>query len=295
MLIGTWNINSIRAREQRFLSLLARHQPDVLCLQELKVEDTKFPGLAVREAGYHAAVLGQKTYNGVAIVSRVAPKAVHYGLGDKTLDAQSRLLRCDFDTRALFPDLVHVTFDTVSFLSAYFPNGSEIGSDKWDFKLKWMKALRSYLDAQFSPDDAVLLMGDFNVAPFDDDISDEKFRNTVLACNEVRDALKEIEAFGFTDVVRPYFPEGKLFTWWDYRARGFERDKGLRIDHIWASETLKASVYGARTDRKERQPLAVMPSASNKKKSAAKGEPAGAAGPSDHAPLFADFDLYPRM
>ena len=159
--------------------------------------------------------------------------------------------------------------DGVRILSAYFPNGQEVGSDKYAYKLEWMKRLRKHLDERFDADsDELALCGDFNVAPFDDDIARLKeFRNGVLACDEVRAALQVIEAFGLVDVFRPFHPDGKVYSWWDYRGRGFESNNGVRIDHVYATKRLARRCIGAIVDREERK----------------------GASPSDHAPVIVEF------
>jgi exodeoxyribonuclease-3 len=255
MKVATWNVNSIRARQQHVIDWLDAARPDVLCLQELKVTDKEFPFDELRDCGYEAAVLGQKTYNGVAIVSRLPFGNVQEGLGDDEDDPQARLISADIEG--------------VTILSAYFPNGGEVGSDKYDYKLRWMGRLRAYLGRRFDPDaEQVALCGDFNVAPSDDDIGrPADWRSSVLACDAVRDALDEVASFGLQDVVRPFHPQGGVFSWWDYRGRGFERGNGLRIDHVYCTAKLAARTSGAVVDRQERA-----------RKS-----------PSDHAPVIVEF------
>ncbi len=230
-------------------------RPDVLCLQELKVTADEFPLEQVQESGYEAAVFGQKTYNGVAIVSRYPLANVQEGLGDDEDDPQARLISADVEG--------------VTVLSAYFPNGGEVGSDKFDYKLRWMERLRRMLDERFDPEtDEVALCGDFNVAPWDDDIGrPTEWRASVLACDPVREALDEVASFGLRDVVRPFHPQGGVFSWWDYRGRGFERGNGLRIDHVYCTPKLADRTIGAVVDRQERA-----------RKS-----------PSDHAPVVVEF------
>jgi len=240
MKVATWNVNSIRARRQHVIDWLDAARPDVLCLQELKVTDADFPYDEIRECGYEAAVFGQKTYNGVAIVSRHPVSNVVRGLCDSEDDPQARLISGEVNG--------------VTILSAYFPNGGEVGSDKFEYKLRWMGRLRDALAKRFDPAaDQVALCGDFNVAPWDDDIGRlAEWRSSVLACDAVRDALCNVAAFGLDDVVRPFHPTGGVFSWWDYRGRGFERGNGLRIDHIYCTPTLAERTIGAVVDREER-------------------------------------------
>jgi exodeoxyribonuclease-3 len=253
MKVATWNVNSIRARHQHVIDWLDARQPDVLCLQELKVPDEEFPYDEVRQCGYEAAVLGQKTYNGVAILSRYPLANVTEGLdGD---DGQARLIGADIEG--------------ITIVSAYFPNGGEVGSDKYNYKLRWMERLREWLDERFDArTDQVALCGDYNVAPWDDDIGrPAEWRTSVLANDAVRDALDRVASFGLEDVVRPFHPQGGVFSWWDYRGRGFERGNGLRIDHVYCTRPLAARAIGAVIDRQERA-----------RKS-----------PSDHAPVMVEF------
>jgi len=219
------------------------------------VTDTDFPYDDIRECGYEAAVSGQKTYNGVAILSRHPIADVVYGLVDDEDDPQARL--------------VSGRINGVTVLSAYFPNGGEVGSDKYEYKLRWMTRLGRMLARRFDPaTDELALCGDFNVAPWDDDIGRlSEWRASVLACDPVRDALTQIASFGLHDVVRPFHPTGGVFSWWDYRGRGFERGNGLRIDHIYCTPKLAERTIGAVVDREER----------------------GRKSPSDHAPVVVEF------
>jgi exodeoxyribonuclease-3 len=240
MKVATWNVNSIRARRQHVIDWLDAAQPDVLCLQELKVTDADFPYDEIRECGYEAVVFGQKTYNGVAILSLHPVSNVVRGLGDTEDDPQARLISGEVNG--------------VTILSAYFPNGGEVSSDKFEYKLRWMGRLRDALAKRFDPAaDQVALCGDFNVAPWDDDIGRlAEWRTSVLACDAVRDALGNVAAFGLDDVVRPFHPTGGVFSWWDYRGRGFERGNGLRIDHVYCTPPLAERTIGAVVDREER-------------------------------------------
>ena len=255
MKLATWNVNSVRARQERLLRWLEKHQPDILCLQELKGTEDNFPFDAIHEAGYHAAVYGQKTYNGVAILSRTEPSAVLKGFNDETEDPQARLISA----------MIH----DVRVICAYFPNGAEVGSDKYTYKLDWMDRLVRFLNREASPSDPMILCGDFNVAPDDQDVArPEAWMDTVLCHPEVRESLERIRSYGFTDVFRMHHPEGGIYSWWDYRNLGFPKNNGLRIDHIFATEPLAKNCGSAVIDRDER-----------------KGK-----SPSDHAPVIATFE-----
>ncbi|MBX3251627.1 MAG: exodeoxyribonuclease III [Myxococcales bacterium] len=241
MKIATWNVNSIKARHERLLAFLERWEPDVVCLQETKVQDEAFPYLELRAAGYYAVHHGQRAYNGVAILSRVEPTGVFFGMEDDGEEEHARL--------------IGATVGELTILSAYFPNGGDMGSDKYAYKLGWLGRLRAELERRFELSATpVALCGDFNVAPSPDDVSlPDLFEGSVLANPEVRDALGGIRALGFTDVFRPFHPRGGVYTWWDYRAMGFERNHGLRIDHVYATAPLASRVIGAVVDRRERE------------------------------------------
>lgn len=255
MKIATWNVNSVRAREERVLAWLEKVSPDVLCLQELKVTDDKFPVEAVREAGYHASVFGQKTYNGVAILSREEPGEVRRGLEDD--DAQARL--------------IWATFGEVHVISAYVPNGQAVGSEKYAYKMAWYTRLLDRLDAWFSPEDKVVLCGDFNVARDDADVANPEAWAQSTLCHETsREAWGRLCDWGLVDVFREKHPEGGVYSWWDYRNLGFPKNDGLRIDHILATPPVAKTCTGAFIDRDERK----------------KGK---GGMPSDHAPVVAEF------
>ena len=256
MLIASWNVNSIRAREERLLRWLEARRPDVVCLQELKVEDQAFPGAKLRAAGYHSAVCGQRTYNGVGILARSELAEVKKGIDDEVDDLQARLI-----TARVGPLRV---------LSAYAPNGGEVGSDKWTYKLEWLRRLRSFLDRRFDPKGPLVLCGDFNVAPEARDVCDPvEWEASVLFHKEARAALQGLLAFGLQDTLRLHTQDAGLYSWWDYRLLAFPKNKGLRIDLILASAPAAKACTAASIDRNER-----------------KGQQ-----PSDHAPVLAEFGL----
>ncbi len=254
MKIATWNVNSIRARHDRVLRWLERHEPDVLCLQELKVTEASFPLLSIEAAGYRSAVLGQKTYNGVAILARQPLEDVRLGLSAD--DPQARL--------------ISARVGGVRVLSAYFPNGRTVGSESYEYKLDWMSRLRNELEASYDPGEPLALCGDFNVAPEPRDVHDPAaWEASVLFHPSVREALESIRGFGLVDCFRLHHSEGQLFSWWDYRMLGFPKNRGLRIDHIFVTRPLVDRCREAFIDREER-----------------KGKQ-----PSDHAPVMATFDV----
>ncbi len=254
MKLATWNVNSIRTRLDRLLAWLAAHRPDVLCLQEIKLVDELFPVDAIRAAGYHAAVFGQKTYNGVAILSRVEPTVVSRGFGDGVDDPQARFL--------------DVRVGEIRVLDCYVPNGNEVGSDKWRYKLAWLERLLAYLSSHCIADEPLVLCGDMNVAPEARDVHDPAlWEPTVLFHPEARAALARVAAWGLEDVFRRHRAEAGLFSWWDYRQLAFPKNQGLRIDHVFATAPLAARSTEAAIDRDQR-----------------KGQQ-----PSDHAPVIVSF------
>lgn len=252
----SWNLNSIKAREERLLRLLGSLDPDVVCLQELKVTNEKFPFDALRDAGYHAAAHGQKTYNGVAILSKVEPEDVTRGFDDGENDEQARL--------------VAARIEGIDVVSAYVPNGAQVGSDKWEYKLDWLGRLRRWLDRRFQKTDRLALCGDFNVAPEDRDVHDpQAWEGSVLTHPDARAALATIRGFGLVDSFRIHHEEADFFSWWDYRMLGFPKNRGLRIDHIDLTEPLAERCTAAAIERNER-----------------KGKL-----PSDHAPVVVELDV----
>ena len=258
MKLATWNVNSIRARLERLLAWLAKQQPDVLCLQELKVKDEDFPFEALRAAGWQAVAHGQPTYNGVAILSRQPLADVRRGLDDEVDDLQARL--------------VSARVGGLTVLSAYVPNGHEVGSDKWDYKLAWLKRLRRHLEKHHRPDEALALCGDFNVAPEARDVCDPAgWEPTVLYHPQARAALAELAAWGLQDAFRLHHQAGGLYSWWDYRRLAFPKNQGLRIDHVLLTAPLARRCRAAHIDRDER-----------------KGQQ-----PSDHAPVVVELDPWP--
>lgn len=234
---------------------LAEARPDVLCLQELKCTDEKFPVEAFAELGYQSAAFGQRTYNGVAIISRAEWTDVQRGFPDDEEGAHARLLAA--------------TVEGVRVVNVYIPNGAFVGSDKYRFKLEWMKRLRVFFDAHYDRDAQVLLCGDFNVAPEERDVHDpELWEGRILFSRRERAALNEIKDWGFVDAFRLHTEEGGHFSWWDYRQGSFRRNAGLRIDHIWTSAPLAARCKASWIDR----------------------EPRAWERPSDHTPVVAEFD-----
>lgn len=237
--LATWNVNSIAARLPLVTRWLTEAQPDVLCLQEIKCTDDRFPADAFAALGYEAVAFGQRTYNGVAIVSRTKCREVQRGFPDDGADAPARLLAA--------------TVEGIRVVNVYIPNGQAVGTDKYAFKLGWMGRLREFFDAHYRTSQQVLLCGDFNVAPEDRDVHNPKlWEDRVLFSPPERAALAEVKAWGFTDAFRLHNDEAKQFSWWDYRGGAFKRNLGLRIDHIWTTERLAEHTVGAAIDKTTR-------------------------------------------
>jgi len=254
--IATWNVNSVRVRESRLLAFLAREQPDVLCLQELKVVDGDFPREAVKGAGYEAVTFGQKTYNGVAILARsgVAMENVSRGFGDEVDDSQARVIAADVAG--------------VRVVSIYVPNGGEVGSEKWAYKLDWLNRLAGFVRARLDLGGRVAICGDINIAPEARDVAKpDRWKNSVLFHPEMTAAFNRLLSLGLVDTARRHHQGEGPFTWWDYRMLAFPKGDGLRIDHIFASPALAEFCTEVRVDRDERK----------------------GAQPSDHAPVIAVF------
>lgn len=255
MKIVTWNVNGIRPRLERLLAWTEEHAPDVLCLQETKVEDDAFPRAAFEERGFHVAAYGQKTYNGVAIISRETPTELMYGFPDDGPDADRRLLAGTFGMLRLY--------------CAYVPNGQTPESDQFATKLDWLRRLHDHVDATCGRRTRILLAGDFNIAPEARDVYDpERYRGQVHFHPDEHEALARLAEWGFMDLFRKHHPEGGLYSWWDYRAGAFQRNHGLRIDLLLGTQPLWRHCAACAIDRDER----------------------ARERPSDHVPVVAVFD-----
>lgn len=255
MRITTWNVNSLKVRLGHVEEWMSVTQPDVIALQEIKQVTADFPEAAFSGAGYQSIASGQKTYNGVAVASRQSLEDAVTELPDFE-DEQRRVLA--------------ITTGGVRVINLYVPNGSRVGSEKYDYKLRWLRALADFLEGELARHEHVVVLGDFNIAPADIDVYDaEKWGEGILCSPPERSALERIMGLGFVDVFREKNPEEQQFSWWDYRAGGFRRNLGLRIDLILANSSLAQLCSSAMIDR----------------------EPRGWERPSDHAPVTAVFDL----
>ena len=239
MKIATWNVNSLKVRLAHLLDWLSSAQPDVLCLQELKLEDEKFPHAEIKAAGYHAVVSGQKTYNGVAILSRDAISDVRLGLDDY-VDDQRRVITA--------------TVQGIRVMCVYCPNGQALDSDKFVYKLGWFSALQQTLAKELATHTQLAVAGDFNIAPEDRDVHDPaKWEGQNLVSPQERDAFKALIAMGLVDSFRMFEQPEKNYSWWDYREFAFRRNRGLRIDHILVSDALKPMVQACVIDKAPRK------------------------------------------
>lgn len=230
MKLATWNVNSLKVRLQQVQGWLDEQQPDVLCLQETKTEDGNFPLNELQQAGYQVVFSGQKTYNGVAIISKTAAADVQYGLPNFE-DAQKRVIAA--------------TVDGVRVVCVYIPNGESVDSEKYRYKLAWLAALQAWLKDEMQRYPKLVLLGDYNIAPEDRDVHDPvAWAGKVLCSEPERAAFKGLQQSGLRDAFRLFEQPEKSFSWWDYRMMGFRRNHGLRIDHIMLSAAVACTACG---------------------------------------------------
>lgn len=239
MKITAWNVNSLKVRLPHLLDWLAEQTPDVVCLQELKLEDHNFPRAEIEAAGYHCAFSGQKTYNGVALLAREPIEDVVCG-NPLFADEQKRL--------------ISGTIAGVRVVCAYMPNGQALGSEKYDYKLRWLDALAQWLREELAQHDRLALCGDYNIAPEDRDVHDpDRWRDDILCSEPERSAFQHLLDLGLSDSFRLFEQPEKTFSWWDYRMLGFQKNLGLRIDHILLSPPLAKRCTAAGIDRGPRK------------------------------------------
>jgi exodeoxyribonuclease-3 len=254
MKLAAWNVNSLKVRLPHVLDWLSTAQPDAICLQELKLEDKAFPLVEIEAAGYHAAFSGQKTYNGVAILARTE-------LADISRDIPG------FDDPQ--KRVIAATIGDVRVVCGYFPNGQEVGSDKYEYKLRWLAALTDWLRGELARHPRLALLGDYNIAPDDRDVHDpEAWHDKILCSEPERAAFRALIDLGLTDAFRLFAQPEKSFSWWDYRMMGFRRNLGLRIDLVLISEALKSRAAASGIER----------------------EPRTWERPSDHAPVWVEIE-----
>jgi exodeoxyribonuclease-3 len=239
MKLATWNVNSLNVRLPHVIDWLASDQPDVLCLQETKQEDTKFPYDALKEAGYNAVHSGQKTYNGVAILSPHAIEDVQFGIPNY-VDEQKRV--------------ISATINGIRIVCAYIPNGQTVDSDKYQYKLGWLNAFIIWLKNELATHPNLVLLGDYNIAPDDRDCHNPAaWIGQVLVSEPERAAFKQLVALGLHDSFRLFEQPEKSFSWWDYRMMGFRRNFGMRIDHILVSDALRLACKSCVIDKAPRK------------------------------------------
>lgn len=254
MKLATWNVNSLKVRLPQLLDWLAARQPDVVCLQETKVQDENFPKAEIAAAGYQALFAGQKTYNGVAILSKTAAEQAGSGIPGFA-DEQKRVLAA--------------TIGGVRVICIYVPNGENVDSAKFQYKLAWLDALSRWLKDELARHPQLALLGDYNIAPEERDVHDPKlWEGQVLFSPPERQAFRELLGLGLTDSFRLFEQPEKSFTWWDYRMNAFRRNLGLRIDHVLLSPALARTCKSCVIDRDIRKQER----------------------PSDHAPVMAETD-----
>lgn len=257
MKIATWNINSLKVRLPHVLAWLEQNPVEVLVLQETKLPDDRFPSSELEAIGYRAVFSGQKTYNGVAILTRLAMPATDVAMGIANFDDDHKRV-------------IAATVNNVRVVCVYVPNGQSVDSDKYQYKLRWMTALRDWLGDELRAHPRLAVLGDYNIAPEDRDVHDPRaWEGQVLFSRPERDALQAITSLGLHDAFRLFEQPPKSYTWWDYRMLGFRRNAGLRIDHVLLSDALRPLCTACTIDRAER-----------------KREQ-----PSDHAPVVATIEL----
>ena len=239
MKLAAWNVNSLTVRLPHVLDWLKTHQPDALALQELKLEDAKFPLAAIEDAGYHAVFDGQKTYNGVAILTKSRPEDVAKAMPGFA-DEQKRVIAA--------------TINNVRVVCVYIPNGQSVDSDKYQYKLRWLDALAGYMARAIADYGDVALLGDYNIAPDDRDVHDPvQWRGQVLCTDAERALFARLLALGMQDSFRLFPQADKCFSWWDYRMNGFKRNHGVRIDHILLTKALAARCTQSMIDLEPRK------------------------------------------
>ena len=264
MLIATWNVNSIRTRLTQVIEWINEVNPDIICLQETKVVDEDFPVKAFNELGYQVIVFGQKSYNGVAIISRLEMGNISKGFC-KDLTNQDAIKKFAEQKR-----LISAVVNGITIVNVYVPNGSSLNSQKFDYKIQWLDCLASFLDKQEEKGNLICLLGDFNIAPSNIDIHNpEKYGEGIMASEIERNSLKNVLKTRLIDTFRIYEKNTGHWSWWDYRNNSFELNKGWRIDHIYISNSLSSKLKSCVID----------------------SNPRGNSQPSDHAPVMINLDL----
>jgi len=254
MILASWNVNSLAVRMPQLSEWIRQHRPNVVCLQETKLVDEKFPREEFDALGYTYEFYGEKTYNGVAILADRPIVSVHKGFIEEAQPSSRRFIEAQVDGLYI--------------LNAYIPNGQRVGSDKYEYKLNWIGSLHDHLEKQHKRDAKVVLCGDFNIATEDIDVyKPSEVRGTIMVSDVEREKIATIRTWGFEDVFRIHNKGGGQFTWWDYRMGAFRRNMGFRIDHIWTTKSLANDCIRSWIDK----------------------EPRKLERPSDHVPILAEF------
>jgi exodeoxyribonuclease-3 len=255
MKIATWNVNSLKVRLPHVLDWLDRAQPDVLAVQETKSTDDNFPAQALQDAGYHVTYMGEKAYNGVALISAEPARDVLLGIPELAPGGKR---------------ILAATFGNVRLLNLYVVNGQAVGSEKYAYKLHWLERIIEFVSEELPRYDYYAVVGDFNIAPTDDDVYHaQRWHESILCSSPERERLNELFSLGFVDTFRKFSQADRSFSWWDYRHRSFAQNHGLRLDLILANKALAAACTACTIDPK----------------------PRALERPSDHAPVIADFSI----
>ncbi len=266
MLIASWNVNSIRSRIDHVKEWLIANEVDILCLQETKTEDQFFPAEVFSKLGYEVSISGQKSYNGVAIISRLPIDDVKIGFNQ---------VISDFDNLPILNQqkrIISAEINGIRIVNVYVPNGSSIKSDKFIYKEKWLECLKFYLKEILSTTETICILGDFNIAPEDRDIhTPSAYKESIMASTKERKLLKDALGEEFEDVFRIFEPGANNWSWWDYRHSAWERDKGWRIDHIYLTEDILSCANSCWIDKEPRSKIK----------------------PSDHAPVVVQISWPP--
>ena len=264
MLIATWNVNSVRTRLSQIINWINQVNPDILCLQETKVIDNNFPIKPFEALGYEVITFGQKSYNGVAIISKIEPINVNKGFSCY-LEDQNDVNKFEDQKRLITADI-----NGIKIINVYVPNGSSLHSEKFEYKINWLNCLSSFLDKQEKEGNLICLLGDFNIAPSNKDIHNPQiYEGGIMASEIERNALNNVLKGRLIDSFRIYEKNTGHWSWWDYRNKAYELNKGWRIDHIYISKTLKSKLKSCVID----------------------SNPRGNLQPSDHAPVMINLDL----
>lgn len=239
MKIVTWNINSLNVRLPHLLDYLNEHQPDIVALQETKLPDEKFPKEEIEAAGYQVVFSGQKTYNGVAIVTKTPATGIETEIPNLD-DPQRRVLAA--------------TIEGVRVVNIYIPNGQEVGSEKYDYKFRWLYAFRDYLSAQLAAHEKLIVLGDFNIAPADIDVHNpRRWQGKIMCSDREREFYQSLLALGLTDSIRTLYPDEPMHSWWDYRMNAYRRGWGIRIDHLLTTTALTPISGGVHADERGKE------------------------------------------